>query len=206
MRLLAVSELNVLSIIFAGHGLDLGGPSRESDGDDGIAGLSTPWILGAIGLALITVVLLVWLNPSSRTSRKLRAIAPEAAVAVVILVPLVVWGAYARGGDESPNLIVERVAVGLNGGPELRVSLGEDDLNSLATTNGQKVVAVECVGRDGRLVLVAEKKWPFVNEAGYDYPHAHHPASKVKLLLADRCRLRGTRVRLEADVTGRLVL
>jgi hypothetical protein len=203
MRPLAVSELDSVSTVLAGHGIDLGGSSRESGWDDGVAGLSTPWILAAIALALLTVGLLVWMNPSSRASKKLRAIAPEAAVTVVILVPLVAWGAYVRG-SESPDLIVERVAVGLKGGPELRVSLGEDDLNSLATTNGQKVVSVECVGRDGRLVLVAKQKWPFLNEAGYDYPHAHQPASKVKLLLADRCRLRGTHVRLEADVKGGL--
>jgi hypothetical protein len=202
---LFVFGVNLLPTILAGHGVDLGGSSRESDGDDGVAGLSTPWILAATGLALFTVGLLVWLNPSSNTSRKLKAIAPEAVLLVVLIAtPIVAWSALSEVTGKSPSLIAERVSAGLNGGPELRVSLGEDDLNTLETTRGRKVVRVECVGRDRRVVLDAEQKWPFVNEAGYDYPHAHQPASRDELVRADRCRLRGTRIRLEADVEGTL--
>jgi hypothetical protein len=202
-KCLVVFALNLVPTILAGHGYDVGGSSRESDGDDGVAGISMAWILAATGLTLVTVGLLVWLNPSSRASRKLKAIAPELGLAAVLIAaPLVAWQVLAETTENSPSLMVERVATGLSGGPELLVSLGEDDLNTLRTTNGKKVVRVECVGREGEVVLAARHKWPFVDEAGYDYPHAHQPASRDDLRRADRCRLRGTTHRLEADVEG----
>lgn len=204
MRQLAV-VLDYLPTILAGHGIDLGGSSRDGSGDYDVAGLSLPWILAATALTLVTVGLLVWLNPSSRVSRKLRNNLPEAGlIAVLVVTPLVVWNVVAESAGNSPSLIVERVAVGLNGGPEFLVSLGEDDLNTLKTTNGRKVVRVECVGPKGQLVFAAKADWPFGNESGYDYPHVHQPASRDKLRIADQCRLRGTRIRLQADVKGTL--
>lgn len=65
------------------------------------------------------------------------------------------------------------------GTSELIVLLGEEDLNTLETTNGRKTVRLECVGRDGQVVLDAEQRWPFVDdEPGYDSPHAHQTASR----------------------------
>src|ERR671923_178123 len=90
------------------------------------------------------------------------------------------------------------------GGSLSRESDGEDDLNALKTTGGRRTVRVECVGRDGRVVIDAKRKWPFVNERGYDYPHTHLVADRTQVQRADRCRLRGTRVRLQADVEGAL--
>ena len=104
------------------------------------------------------------------------------------------------GGDQK-SLIVER-ATGMTGAPEFIVYLGEDDVNTLDTTNGKRAVRVECLGRDGKVVLDARQRWPFVNEPGYDYPHVHQAASPEQLQRAERCRLRGTRVRLEGDVEG----
>lgn len=203
---LFVLGLDLSTTLLAGHGIDLGGSSRESDGLDEVAGISMPWILAVTALTLFTVGLLVWLNPSSKASKKLKAIAPELGLLVVLIAtPLVAWSALSEVTGKSPSLIVERVADGLNGGPELLVSLGEDDLNTLETTAGKKFVRVECVGREGQVVLDVNKKWPFLDEAGYDYPHAHQPASRKELQLVDRCRLRGTRVRLEASVEGALL-
>lgn len=202
-KCLVVVALNFLPTILAGHGYDLGNSSRESGWDDGVAGISTMWILAAIALALFAVGLIVWLNPSSRATRKLKAIAPELGlVAFLVAAAFVTWQVLAETTGNSPSLIVERVEAGLDGGPELLVSLGEDDLNTLKITNGKKIVRVECVGRKGEVVLAARHKWPFVDEAGYDYPHAHQPASRDDLRRADRCRLRGTTHRLEADVEG----
>jgi hypothetical protein len=194
--------LDYLPTIFAGHGLDVGGSSGgDSGGDDGVAGISTIWIIALLTLTLVTVGLLVWLNPSG-AGRTLKSIGPKALIAVLIAAPLVAWTVTSRGDDQ--RLIVERWTA-LNGTPELIVSLGEDDLNTLETTNGKRVVRVECLGDGGRVVLDAELKWPFVNnEPGYDYPHVHQAASGNQLRRADTCRLRGTRVSLEADVEGTL--
>jgi hypothetical protein len=77
-------------------------------------------------------------------------------------------------------------------------------LNTLNATNGKRTVRVECLGRGGQAVLDAKQKWPFVKEPGYDFPHAHQAASPEQVQRADRCRVTGTGVTLEADVEGAL--
>jgi hypothetical protein len=195
--------LEYLSTVFAGHGYDVGGSSGGGSGgggtDDGGIGLF--WIVAATGLAVVAVGLVFWLNPS-RGSKRLRSLAPKALVAALIAVPLIAWSA--SSGGEEPDLIVERWTAD-DGTPELLVSLGDVSLNTLQTTNGHKAVRMECVGRDGQLVLDVEQRWPLrMNEPGYDYPHTHHVATREQVQAADRCRLQGTRVPLEADVEGAL--
>jgi hypothetical protein len=190
--------------ILAGHGYDVGGnaPAGEGDGSDDEGGISTMWILAVSGVVLVTAAILVGLDPSAAKAR-LRGVAPKAVLLVIIAVPLIAWTATSSGGGDDPILIVER-AIGLDGAPELLVSLGEDALNTLETTNGDRVVRVLCVGRDGQVVLDTRQTWPFIDEPGYDYPHAHQPASRDQLQQANRCRLQGTRMALEADVEGPL--
>jgi hypothetical protein len=151
-------------------------------------------------LALFTIALLVSLN-SSGAIAKLKAFGPKALIVVVIAAPLIAWAASSSGDEKS--LIIERWTND-TGAPELIVSLGKRDLNTLDATNGKRAVRVECVGREGQVVLDAKLRWPFLNDPGYDYPHVHQAASREQLQRADRCRLRGTRVRLEADVKGAL--
>jgi hypothetical protein len=182
----------------SGYGTALSG--RESGGDDGEGGIGMASIVAVLLLALVTAGLLVWLNPSSAKA-KLKSVAPAALISIFMAAPLLVW-AGSSGGDEK-SLIVER-ATSLTGAPELIVSLGDEDLNTLGTTDGKGAVRVECLGREGQVVLTAEQRWPFINEPGYDYPHVHQAASRKQLQQADTCRLRGTRVRLEADVKGAL--
>jgi hypothetical protein len=173
----------------------------DSAGDGGgSGGLGAPWIFAAIGVALIAVTVLVWLSPAS-TRARLRALAPKMLILVVIAAPLVVWAAASqRGGGE--KLIVERW-VNPAGALELIVSLADEGMNTLETTDGRRAVRIECVDRDGQVVVDAERPWPFRNnEEGYDYPHIHQAATREQLQRADRCELRGTRVRLEADVKG----
>ena len=185
------------SLVLGGH-TGFGRELREPRGEDGEGGIGLPWIVAVLLLAVGTVALLVWLSPSS-TRAQLRKVAPGVLIAAIMATPLVVWTATS-GGDEQV-LIVERAA-SPNGAPELIVMLAEDDLNTLATTNGTRAVRVECLGREGQVVLEAKLRWPFENDVGYDYPHAHQAASSEELRRADRCRLRGTGVRLEADVEG----
>ena len=185
------------SLVLGGH-TGYGRELRESRGEDGEGGIGLPWIVAVLLLAVGTVALLVWLSPSS-TRAKLRKAAPGVLIAAVMATPLVVWTATS-GGDEK-GLIVER-AKSPNGAPELIVTLAEDDLNTLATTNGTRAVRVECLSGEGQVVLVAKLRWPFDNDLGYHYPHAHQAASSEQLRRADRCRLQGTEGRLEADVEG----
>jgi hypothetical protein len=205
-RLVFYFALDFFTTVLAGHGLDVGTSSRrESDGDDGVAGLSTPWIIAAGFLALITAGVLVWLNPGARNrlmAVSWKAAAPKALIAVMIVAPLLAWTATAGGGD-AENLMVER-STALTGAPELLISLGEDDLNKLKTTGGKKIVRVECLDSEEKLVIEAKKNWPFVYERGYDYPHAHVLATREQVRRAESCRLGGTRVDLEAKVEGRL--
>jgi hypothetical protein len=194
--------LDHLPTVLAGHGYDVGGSSGGGSGGgagDEDGGIGTVWIVAAAALALVAVGLLVWLNPPKTT--RMRAIAPKALIAAIIAVPLIAWTAFSGGDD--PDLIVERW-IGVEGTPELLISLGDETLNTLETTNGQRVVRLECVGRDGRLVIDATKKWPFVDEPGYEYPHAHQPATREELLEADRCSVGETDATLEADVEGSL--
>ncbi|MGH2946129.1 MAG: hypothetical protein ACRDPC_07720 [Solirubrobacteraceae bacterium] len=157
-------------------------------------------IVAVLVLALVTVGLLVWVSPSSARA-KLKAAAPRAFTVVIIAMPLMVWAASSGGGEES--LIVER-STALTGAPELLVSLADKDLNTLNTTKGKTTVRLECVDREGHVVLDAEHRWPLLLERGYDYPHAHQVASLEKVQQADRCRLGGTRIRLETEVEGAL--
>jgi hypothetical protein len=200
--------------IIAGHGYDTGAlPRGEPSGDnEESGGIGTTTILVVALLAVGTVAVLLWLSPSrakvlghlrpSHVKPRLRAAAPLALAAVFIAAPLIAWAA-SSDEDEPPELIVER-ARAQDGSPEILVALDDDELNSLKTTNGKRAVRVECRGRDGRVIVDGRHRWPFVGEVGYDAPHAHQKVSREQLQRAARCRLRGTRVRLEADVEGPL--
>ena len=204
MRVLlsAFLELDFQTFI-GGHGYDVGAaPRRESSGDDGGGGIGTGPIVAVVVLTLVTAGLLVWLSPARNTA-KVKTIGRGALIVVVITLPLIVWAGSSGGEDDREGLIVER-ATSRTGAPEFIVSLADAKMNKLATNNGNRSVRVECRGDEGEVVLDAKQKWPFINEPGYDYPHAHQPASREQLQEADRCRLRGPRVPLEADVEGAL--
>jgi hypothetical protein len=199
-----LAELLQLDVpgIFAGHtGYETGLPPREGGGGDEGGGIGTAPIVAVLALALVTVGLFAWLDPSG-TRAKVKKFAPLGLIALIIAGPLVVWAASSGGGQEE-NLIVER-ATGRTGEPEFIFSLADKKLNTLQTTNGKGTVRVQCRTRDGRVVLDARQKWPFIEERGWDYPHVHQPAEPEQVHRADHCRLRGTRVSFEADVQGAL--
>lgn len=203
MQLLAsVFSLLDLPTVIGGHTYDIGASSsRESGGDDGGGGIGTASIIAVLAVLFVTVGVLVSLNPTS-ARRKARSAAPAALMVVIVAMPLVLWAASSGGVEQ--GLIVER-ATDLPGGPELLVNLADKNLNKLQMTRGRRAVRVECLGRGGEVVLDARQRWPFITEPGYDYPHVHQRATREQLVQAERCRLRGTRVRLEADVEGALI-
>jgi hypothetical protein len=206
--LLSISAALDFPIIVGGHGYDFGGsPPGESRDDNGGGGIGMASIVAVLLLTLVTVGLLLWLNRREKEARgenrlralRVKSVLPVVFIGILIATPLVVWTTSSEEDEET--LIVER-ATGITGSPEFIVYLGDEDLNTLETTHGKRTVRVECLGREGQMVLDAKQKWPFINEPGFDYPHIHQAASREQLQQADRCRLRGTRVRLEADVEG----
>lgn len=185
-----------------GHGYDFGDGFRgESDGDDREGGIPTLYLGAFVLITAITLGVLAALDPSGAIAR-MKRFGPKAVIVLVIAAPLVAWTAASQR-ETAEDLIVERWTA-LDGAPELLVSLGDKALNSLATTKGKRAVRVKCVDRGGKVVIDAEHKWPFVWERGFDYAHAHQPASRVQLLEIDRCSLLGPRIRLEAGVKGAL--
>src|SRR5688572_19313292 len=165
---LFLSSLVDSVLILAGHGYDFAGSgARESGGADDGGGISMAVIAAVVGLAMITGGLLMWLGRAAEPGRqggrtlKLGAVVPVALIAAVIGAPLVLWTASSESDDK--RLMVERWT-SVTGAPELLVSLGEDDLNTLETTKGKKAVRLECRGRDGETVLVAKQKWPLIKE------------------------------------------
>jgi hypothetical protein len=200
-------------LIVGGHGDSITGrsyPSGGSDGGDDGGGIGTAVIVAVLVLTAATVALLAWLNRQEKGSDsehrvralKLRSIAPAGLIAAIIATPLIVWTA-SSGGDDEKSLVVERWTND-SGDPELIVSLTEEDLNTLETTDGKRTVSLRCLGRQGQTVLDTTPKWPFINEAGYEYPHAHQPATAEQVQRADSCRLRADDLSLEADVEGAL--
>lgn len=193
-------QLLDLPSVIAGHGYDVGRDTPASSGppvEDG--GISIVWIAGGIVLVLAVLGILASLSPSAAKAR-LRTHAPKAVILAVIAAPLIAWTA-ASGGAEEKSLIVERWRSDA-GRPELIVSLGSRDLNTLEMTNGKRTVRLECEDGDGDLVLSATAKWPFLVERGYDYPHQHQRASEEQLQEVEDCRVLGTDVPLEAGVEG----
>jgi hypothetical protein len=199
------------SLVLAGHGYDFAGaPSGEGAGDDDGGGLSMEWIVIVALLAVVTLGILWWLNKREQepvdaagaSAFKLTSVAPVVFTVAVIAAPLVLW-TTASGGDDKA-LMVERFRNVDTDAPELLISLGDEELNKLTTTGGKTSVRIECIGRQGQPVLTGRQKWPFIRERGYEYPHAHQAATPEQVQRADECRVRGTRVTLDADVEGAL--
>jgi hypothetical protein len=188
-------------LVFGGHSGYGTAPSREPSGGEDEGGIGMGTIVAVLALTVVTVGMLYQFSSPS-TKAKLKTIAPLAVLVLIIATPLVVWAGFS-GGDEQ-SFVVERAASD-SGKPQLIVSLVEEELNTVETTNGRRAVRLECLDDDGRVVLATRKKWPFrAEERGYDYPHVHQTTTLEQRQRADRCRLRGTRVPLQADVEGAL--
>ena len=130
----------------------------------------------------------------------LRAIGPAAAVLAIMVVPLVVWSA-ASGDRASTNadLTVEREP-SRAGDPLLTVTIAERLNKAGLARNGQDL-KLECLDGDGRVVAQSTQPVPFPNEEpGYDGPHAHQLVPGAQIAAVERCRLRGARVPLEAEL------
>ena len=126
----------------------------------------------------------------------LRRYAPVILIAFLVITPLAIWAATSGGsGDDGPSFYVER-SVGLQGEPELLVTVDDPDVK---VTTGNSTVEVECTDSNGNSIVKGTQPWPFPPEAGYA-PHTHVAATGDEVDRARRCRVLGTNKKLEADV------
>jgi hypothetical protein len=127
----------------------------------------------------------------------LRRHAPVIVIVLLVVAPLAIWAATSGGSgeDDKQGLIVER-GVSITGEPELVLSIAGD----VQVRSGASSVAIECVDKDGKVLIKGTQPWPFVEETGYPYPHAHQVAPPEKVEGARRCRVLGTEARLTAEV------
>ena len=123
--------------------------------------------------------------------------APVIVIVLLVVAPLAIWAATSGGsGDgDKEGLIVER-GVSTTGAPELILSIAGD----VKVTSGASSVTIECVDKDGKVLIKGTQPWPFVEEPGYPYAHVHQAESPEKVEGARRCRVLGTDTRLESEV------
>jgi hypothetical protein len=127
----------------------------------------------------------------------LRRHAPVIVIVLLVVAPLAIWAGTSGGsGDgDKEGLIVER-GVSVTGAPELILSIAGD----VNVTSGASSVTIECVDKDGKVLIKGTQPWPFVEEPGYPYLHVHQADSPEKVEGARRCRVLGTDTTLEAKV------
>jgi hypothetical protein len=121
---------------------------------------------------------------------------------LVALVVLVVVGgalvavALAGNGDPSrPGARPAGLRLELVAGdpPQLTIYVDDPALNRLETTGGRRHVMLECLDRDGGVVITSSKAWPFGGtDARASGPHIHIPVQGGELRRIARCRLAGT--------------
>ena len=130
-------------------------------------------------------------------SLDLRRRAPAIVIALLVLGPLAIWAATSGGSGEGKEqgLIVER-GVSFTGAPELILSIA----GNVQVRSGATSVEVRCFDKAGKVIISGTQPWPFVDESGFPYPHAHQGGSPGEVEGARRCRVLGTDTRLEAGV------
>lgn len=125
-----------------------------------------------------------------------KTLLPIVAIGALILVPVAIWAASSGGSEK--KLRVEQ-AVSAYGGPEIVVNVPRT-LNNADEVGGKARVKLICVDASGATVFTSDEDWPFINEPGYPYPHAHRSVTPKQLQAIAKCRLEGTKTKLEGNL------
>lgn len=131
------------------------------------------------------------------------------AALVVGIVVLVTGGSKddsGDGGNQRPvraQLTLERAVDPEAGSPELIVSLREQRLNTLDTTDGEASVLLRCVNKRGGETVRQMHDWPLEEEVGFS-PHVHQPIRSEVLDDLRSCRMTGKTIYFTARVKGRI--
>jgi hypothetical protein len=125
-----------------------------------------------------------------------RTVIPALAVLALIVVPILIW-ATTSGGSDKELRIDEGVSV--TGGPEIVVNVPKDR-NTPGETRNSSNVKLVCLDAGGDTVLATDLDWPFINEPGYPLPHQHQAVTPEQLQEIAKCRLEGTKTKLEGNL------
>ncbi len=131
-----------------------------------------------------------WLGLDKKT------IAPAAAILALIVVPILIWAATSGGSDN--KLRIDQ-GVSASGSPEIVVNIPVK-LNTPDEAKNSATVKLVCVDGGGKIVFFTNQEWPFINETGYPYPHIHQPVTPQQLQEIAKCRLEGTKTKLEGNL------
>jgi hypothetical protein len=127
--------------------------------------------------------------------RKRAVAAGIAAAAVAALIALALF--TGRDDDPAGGLRVERTP----GTSELIVSVEDSERNVPGTAAGARSVMVECLDRDGEVLIRTAQAWPFADtDGGTGDPHVHISLDPERMARVSRCRVNGTDPALEGGV------
>lgn len=121
---------------------------------------------------------------------------PLLGILAVIVVPILIWAATSGGSDN--KLRIDQ-GVSVYGEPEIVVNVPKK-LNTPGEATDSTSVRLICVDASGHTVLATDQVWPFINEPGYPYPHIHQPVTPQQLQAIAKCRLVGTKTKLEGNL------
>ena len=125
-----------------------------------------------------------------------KTVLPALAILALIVVPVLIWAATSGGsGDE---LRIDQ-GVSVYGSPEIVVNVPKN-LNTPSEAKNSTNVRLICVDAGGKTVLQTDQDWPFINEPGYPYPHIHQPVTPAQLQAIAKCRVEGTKTKLEGNL------
>ena len=124
-----------------------------------------------------------------------KTILPALAILALIVVPILIWATTSGGSDN--QLRIDQ-GVSTYGEPEIVVNVPVK-LNNPAEANDAASVKLVCVDSGGKTVLATDQAWPFINEPGYPYPHIHQPVTPKQLQAIAKCRVEGTKTKLEGE-------
>jgi hypothetical protein len=125
-----------------------------------------------------------------------KTIVPALAILALIIVPVLVWAATSGGSGD--KLRIDQ-GVSVYGEPEIVVNVPKK-LNNPAEAHNAPQVHLVCVDGGGKTVLEDDQDWPFINEPGYPYPHIHQPVTPQQLQAIAKCRVEGTKTKLEGNL------
>jgi hypothetical protein len=125
-----------------------------------------------------------------------KTILPALVILALIVVPVLVWATTSGGSDD--NLRIDQ-GVSVYGEPEIVVNV-PPKLNTPAEANNSTNVRLTCVDGGGGKVLATDQGWPFINEPGYPLPHIHQPVTPAQMQKIAKCRIEGTRTKLEGNL------
>jgi len=136
-------------------------------------------------------------TPAARATSQTRLAASVALVALLLLGVSLVALLLPRGGDDGPQLQLERAV-----GP-----MGESELIAYVRNGGDKLgtgdrLRVECRDADERLVFRATQS--LLDDRGIEVPHLHQPLPPPLLQAVNTCRGRGGALTLDARLRSGL--